>query len=258
MFPCYKDAPHLERNIAHVVSLLLYMNKPWEIILVNDRSPDDTAAAIERILKSDATGRIRAVSHMKNRGRGAAFMTGAEMATGDCVGFFDIDLEVAAVYLFECLHTLEAEQADLVVGQRHYRETAGLFYRHLLTKGYSFLSSRILGIPQKFDSETGYKFFKRETLVRYFGRFQHEGWFWDSEVVTRFHQDGLKIVPVPCLFIRNSEKRSTVRPLRDALEYIKNLLRYWKAGRVTTGTVLAYPSPKAVQGSEADSEKLAA
>jgi glycosyltransferase involved in cell wall biosynthesis len=204
---------------------------PFEIILVNDASPDNTGLIADQVAASLGGGCIRVIHHSQNLGRGAAFLSGACEARGDIVGFLDIDLEVSPVYLVECIRVLRNENADLVVGQRHYRITIGLIHRHILSATYSWLMSKVLRIPREFDSESGYKFFKRTTLQRYLHTFAHKGWFWDTEVVSRFHWDGLNIRSVPCLFMRDESKRSTVRPVRDTLVYGRNLFAYWQASR---------------------------
>jgi len=231
VLPCYKDAPHLRQNVEHVLQTLELLRLPFEVILVDDASPDDTGAIADEIASELGSDYVRVIHHAVNRGRGAAFVTGAREAKGDIVGYLDVDLEVSAVYLVECVRMIAHDEADLVIGQRHYRVEFGLIYRHILSRSYALLVSSVLRIPYKFDSESGYKFFKRSALEPYLDSFIHEGWFWDTEVVSRFYWDRLRIGCVPCLFLRNAEKTSTVRPVHDTITYCKNLLAYWWASR---------------------------
>ena len=226
VLPCYKDACHLRENVRKIAQILELLGRKFEIILVNDASPDETGTVADEIAAESGEGRVRVFHHPRNRGRGAAFITGARQATGDIVGYLDVDLEVSPVYLVECIHLITHEDADLVVGQRHYRVHLGLFYRHVLSRCYSYLVSRALGIPSHLDSESGFKFFRRQALEPYLHTFIHHGWFWDTEVVSRFHRDGRRIASFPCLFLRNSEKKSTVRLFRDTVRYAYELWRY--------------------------------
>lgn len=226
IFPCYLEEPHLERNIDKVIRLLSLSNIDYEIVLVEDCSPDGTKEVVNKLARK-YPDKVRAAFHAKNQGRGQAFMTGFSLSKGEIVGFFDVDLEVSAVYVFECIDTLRTSGCDLVVGGRIYKTHLGLIYRHILSSGYSSLVRGILKIPA-LDTESGYKFFKRSALTPYVNKFIHKGWFWDTEVVSRFVWENKKVESVPCLFLRNEEKRSTVKPLRDAVEYLFHLLKFRK------------------------------
>ena len=231
VLPCFNDAPHLKENVERVVQTLDLLNAPYEVILVNDGSPDNTGIVAEEVAEFLGSERIRVIHHAENRGRGAAFVSGAREAQGEIIGFLDVDLEVSSVYLVECVRMIMHDDADLVVGQRHYRLHFGLIYRHVLSRSYALLVSTVLRIPSSLDTESGYKFFKGSVLKTYLETFMHEGWFWDTEVVSRFYWDQRRIASVPCLFLRNADKTSTVRPIRDTMRYCRNLLAYWWASR---------------------------
>jgi glycosyltransferase involved in cell wall biosynthesis len=231
VLPCYKDAPHLRQNVERIVQTLELLNVGFEVILVNDASPDETGAIADQIASELGPDYLRVIHHPHNRGRGAAFISGAREARGDIVGYLDVDLEVSPVYLVECVRMITQDEADLVIGQRHYRVEFGLIYRHILSRSYSWLVSTVLRIPRDLDSESGYKFFRRSVLEPYLDLFAHHGWFWDTEVVSRFYWGGRRIGCVPCLFLRNAEKTSTVRPVYDTLEYCRHLISYWRSTR---------------------------
>jgi glycosyltransferase involved in cell wall biosynthesis len=225
VFPCYREEPHLEANIDRVIETVRLLRSDVEIILVDDVSPDGTRNVIDKLIAKHPESNIRKVFHSSNLGRGAAFMSGFRESRGDFVGFFDVDLEVSPVYLLECIRLLN-QGADLVTAKRYYKVSLAIFYRHVLSVAYSWLVSWFLGIPTSLDSESGYKFFRREALQRYARRFHNQGWFWDTEVVVRFCRDGLRVISFPCLFVRNGDKRSTVRPLHDSIQYFILLIGF--------------------------------
>ncbi len=226
VFPCYQEEGHLEACVVHVLQTLDLLKVNYEVIFVDDCSRDGTRVAIDRIIARHPDKPLYKVLHERNMGRGAAFMTGFGASTGEIVGFFDIDLEVSAVYLLEALRVLIADQADLVIGHRYYNINFKIFYRHLLSRCYRWLVASWLGVPLVHDTESGYKFFRRQALQRYSGGFHSPGWFWDTEVVTRFYRDGLRVRSFPCLFLRDGSKNSTVRPLRDSISYLRSLISF--------------------------------
>jgi glycosyltransferase involved in cell wall biosynthesis len=232
IFPCYQEEPHLARNIERVLELARSNGWRFEIILVDDKSPDGTAA-IAKALAEKHPDHVRAVFHDRNRGRGAAVLTGVSHARGNVLGFFDIDLEVAPDYMVACVHEVR-DGAALVVGARHYA-AAKTPLRTVLSRSYRMLAYAVLGIPTHVDSESGYKFFSRTAIEAIAPSFEHMGWFWDTEIVYRFFGAGYDVRTIPCEFVRDPTKRSTVRVVRDSLDYARALRDFARRhGRLKT------------------------
>ena len=86
--PVYNVEKYLEKC---VVSLIQQTYKNIEIILVNDGSTDESGIMCEKLAQED--DRIK-VFHKKNGGLSDARNYGVERATGDYIGFVDIDYYV--------------------------------------------------------------------------------------------------------------------------------------------------------------------
>jgi hypothetical protein len=96
-----------------------------------------------------------------------------------------------------------------------------------MSRGYSLLVRRLLGVPL-LDTETGFKFFRRETLLPVLDAIHDPGWFWDTEFMVRAHLRGLRIAEIPGAYVRRDDKTSTVRGLRDSWTYFRKLLAFRK------------------------------
>ena len=103
-------------------------------------------------------------------------------------------------------------------------------YGALGNRGYRWLLHRLQRVPVE-DTETGFKLFVRERILPVLDRCQDTGWFWDTEVVVRASEAGLRCVEVPALFLRRLDKQSTVRPVRDTLEYFSRLRQFRRRQR---------------------------
>ncbi len=219
--PCYNESRHLRQSVADVVGVLESTPWSWEIVFVDDGSQDDTRAMIQTICAGDA--RCRALFHEANRGRGAAFKTGFQNSRGRITGFLDIDLEVGARYIPGLVDEIERRGADVATGKRHYslRQTGGL-HRAALSWMYRRLCDVLLSLDIE-DSETGCKFFKRDTASQAVLSSANDGWFWDTEVMARTRLANLRIRELPVLFLRRDDKASTVRLWRDSWEYLRAL-----------------------------------
>lgn len=219
--PCFNEGPHLVSSVRAVVEVLETTPWSWEIVFVDDGSGDDTRAIIGQLCAADA--RCRSIFHDANRGRGAAFKTGFANATGRVTGFLDIDLEVHAHYIPSLVNEIERHGADVATGKRHYslRQT-GALHRAALSFVYRRMCDVLLSLDIE-DSETGCKFFKRETTSAAVLGSENDGWFWDTEVMARTRLANLTIHEVPVLFLRRSDKASTVRVWRDSWDYLRAL-----------------------------------
>jgi len=219
--PCYNEGPHLRASVRSVVDVLASTGWTWDLVFVDDGSQDDTRALIQDACQADP--RCRYVFHDRNRGRGAAFKTGFAASAGRITGFLDIDLEVHARYIPGLVSEIDRHGADVVTGRRHYllRQTGGL-HRAAASWAYRRLSNVLLALDLE-DSETGCKFFRRETAGPIVLGSENDGWFWDTEVMARARLAGLRIKEVPVQFLRRADKTSTVRFWRDSWHYLRAL-----------------------------------
>src|SRR5262249_44653735 len=120
--------------------------------------------------------------------------------------------------------------ADVAVLRRIYAFQLGSLDRYVMSRGYSFLVRKMLGVTL-LDTETGYKFFRREILLPVIDAIEDRRWFWDTEFMVRAARRGLRIEEIPGAYIRRTDKRSTVRGIRDSIDYFGRLVRFRRALR---------------------------
>jgi len=221
---CYNEAEHLEGSVAELVRTLRSTRRAVELIFIEDCSADGTPELVRR-LTADLPN-TRCIVHEKNVGRGGTVVEGFRLARGEIVGFIDIDLEVHCRYIPLMLQAIE-EGADGATAYRVYgvRFRPMAILRHILSRGYRILFRWMLDVPFR-DTETGYKFFRREKILPVLEETQDRGWFWDTEIMVLAHLHGLHVVEIPCPFIQRTDKTSTVRIVHDVLEYFKALWRF--------------------------------
>ena len=224
---CYNEAEILEENFRRVVAYLDRLKLSYELIFVEDCSQDDTPNIIRRLVEEHPDLHVKTIFHKKNTGRGGAVKTGLMASSGKVAGFIDIDLEVPEWYILPCVLLILEGDFDVVTGYRTYKLHFNFFLvsRHILSHGYRRLLRLLLQTRLK-DTETGYKFFHRVKILPVLKITQSGHWFWDTEIMLLSEHNGLKIKEIPCLFIRNPNKASTVRVLKDSIDYIKELLRF--------------------------------
>lgn|GEM_PF-308981 len=221
---CYNEEKIIRNSVQEILSVLKDSSFSYEIIFVDDCSRDKTRQLIDEIIQEHPHLSIQRIFNERNVGRGGTVTQGLLAGKGLVRGFIDIDLEVHARYIPSCVRSV-LNGADLAVGWRIYKFKPLLFYRHVLSRGYLKMVHWLFDVHFK-DTETGYKFFSQQTCLSLLIGIQDPGWFWDTEVMIAAARKGLKIAEIPCLFIKRYDKRSTVRVVRDSIDYFRKLIAF--------------------------------
>jgi glycosyltransferase involved in cell wall biosynthesis len=224
---CYNEESIIDDRIRRIFAILDSLRFSSEVIFVDDASEDRTRRCIDRILSENPHRDIRKIEHAQNTGRGGAVAGGIRAARGRFVGFIDIDLEVGPNYILPCLLALD-QGYDVATACRFYKLTVGSMHRLIMSRVYSILVRRQTGVPLR-DTETGFKFFRRDRISPILEEVQDPGWFWDTEIMVRAYRAGLRIVELPALLVRCTDKKSTVQIWRDSLGYFRKLRQFSRA-----------------------------
>ena len=180
---CYNEAQHLEASFAEIRETLEQTSWPFEVIFVDDVSRDRTREILREIVAAHPDLDLRVILHETNRGRGRTVTDGFRAARGEVAGYLDVDLEVHARYVPSLVRAIE-QGADIATVRRIYALQVRALDRYFMSRGYSFLVRRMLGLPFH-DTETGYKFFRRERVLPLLDEIEDAGWFWDTEFMAR-------------------------------------------------------------------------
>jgi glycosyltransferase involved in cell wall biosynthesis len=221
---CYNEEEILAASFSEVRSVLLEWGRPFEIILVDDVSRDRTREILADIERDNPDLDLTVILHERNQGRGATVTEGFRAARGAITGFLDIDLEVHPRYIPSLVRAIE-KGADVATLRRIYAFQLRSLDRYFMSRGYSWLVRELLGAPLH-DTETGFKFFRRETLLPLLDAIEDPGWFWDTEIMVRALAAGLRIEEIPGAYVRRFDKTSTVRSLRDSASYFGKLVSF--------------------------------
>ena len=221
---CYNEAEHLEQSFAEIRDTLEQARFPFEILFVDDVSRDRTREILARLVADNPQLQLRTLLHERNRGRGATVTDGFRAARGAVTGYIDVDLEVHSRYIPSLVRAID-RGADVATLRRIYAFQLGSLDRYFMSRGYSYLVRRMLGVNFA-DTETGYKFFRRDKVLPLLDEIRDSGWFWDTEFMVRAARRGLTMVEIPGAYIRRKDKTSTVSGMRDSLRYFRQLVRF--------------------------------
>lgn len=116
---CYKDAQAIPFMYQRLVKTFNELKVRYEIIFVNDNSPDNQEEVINGICDKDPN--VVGISHSRNFGSQSAFLSGMEIATGDCVVLMDGDLQDPPE-IIPAFYEKWMDGNDVVYGVRVQRE----------------------------------------------------------------------------------------------------------------------------------------
>ena len=141
----YRSAAFLETFYQQAVAAATAMTERFEIVFVNDGSPDDSLQRALEFRRRDS--RVRVVDLSRNFGHHKALMTGLARARGELVFLVDCDLEEDPSWVTMFFETMQRTGADVVYGVQRSRK-GGLFER---LSGYLFFRvvNPLLGIAMQ-------------------------------------------------------------------------------------------------------------
>lgn len=223
--PCFNEEGNIRELVRRLSPALELFGIRAEIILVDDKSGDDSAAVIRECARDgrDVVG----VFHERNQGIVAAWRSGLAAARAPLVAIIDADLQYAPEDLPRLYHIQQRENSDVVQGWR-IAHTFRATYRYVLSLGFSFLLNRLLGTRLR-DAKSGFLCTRRSVFAdmlatRYTYRFlQHF-------IVINAVSKGYTVRQEPVLFWDRHAGRSFIRaPLRFALRSLRDLpFAFWE------------------------------
>ena len=165
VIPAYNESKNIKKNILEVDRWVKRNNKyPFEIIVVNDGSTDDTKSILNKIKLNIKN--LKVIHHDTNFGRGKAIRTGFEHVSGKYIICLDADLSYDPKHISLLLQPLIDNTADITLASAHHPKGMIInvpFGRRILSKfGNKILA---LGFDKKiFTSTCSVRGFKKEVV----------------------------------------------------------------------------------------------
>jgi len=211
VIPAYNEEANIEKSVLSIPRKINGIDKV-EVLVVDDGSSDKTA---ELALNGGAN---KVVSHRRNIGVGAAFMTGVRNAilmNADVVVTIDADSQFSSKQIPELIVPILNHQLDVVIGSRFYSGVPKKIPRIKLlgNKIFSRLISWLTG--QKFsDTQTGFRAYSKEALLQIS---VVNDFTYTQEVLIDLKFKGLQIGEVPVSVLYDEKRKSRV---------VKNIFGY--------------------------------
>lgn len=200
VIPTYNES----ENIARLVREVLAQGPEYEVLIVDDNSPDGTGRVADQ-LTQDTAGRVQVIHRAGKLGLGSAYLAGFKYGLErgyDYVFEMDADFSHKPQYLPALLEA--AQQTGVAVGSRLVKG-GGVenwpWYRKLISRGGSRYSRTVLQLKVH-DCTSGFKCFGRTTLqiLSLDQQVNSNGFGFQVEVNYLCEQNGYQIAEVPIVF----------------------------------------------------------
>lgn len=230
VFPAFNEADNLRRFPSEVFPVFNALNEPYEIVVVDDGSVDETNA-----VASSLGGQVRVITHDKNRGLGAAVRTGIHGACGELVLTMDTDLTFAPELVPRLLERFNKGDVDVVSGSPKLAGYGGDIpsYRVFIGKISTLVYSILLG--GRITSVTPiFRLYQRKDIVEL--PLQATGFDINAEILFQLLQRGKRVAEVPAPLtqrIHGESKLDYPKEMKRHLRLVKRMLA-WRLGMKKT------------------------
>ncbi len=207
-------------NIADITGAVLDLPYGFEVLVVDDNSPDGTGEIADRLAAEKP--RIHVLHKPEKKGIGPAYIAGFRwgLANGyDLLFEMDADFSHRPDYLHEFMAAIR--DADLVLGSRYICGVNVVNWplSRLLISYFANVYSRIVtGVPVR-DATGGFKCFRREVLEAIdLSKIHSSGYMFQIEMTMRAHARGFRIREIPIVFYdrRKGDSKMSFAIAREA------------------------------------------
>ena len=203
ILPTYNE----KRNLPILIYLLnktFTANKlDWEVIIVDDNSPDGTQEIAKKLIDIFGPEHIQLRPRAGKLGLGTAYVHGLQFVTGNFVIIMDADFSHHPEAIPEFIAKQKSQDYDIVTGTR-YAGDGGVygwdFKRKLISRGANFLASVVLR-PHVSDLTGSFRLYKTEVLRKIIDVTQSKGYVFQMEMMVRAKAMGFTVGEVPISFV---------------------------------------------------------
>lgn len=196
--PTFNEA----KNIKELVSQILTLHPDFNIIIVDDNSPDGTGEIADAIAAEDS--RVFVIHRPRKAGLGTAYIAGFKYALARGAGLIfemDADFSHRPEYLKDFLEAIK--KYGLVIGSRYVdgvRVEGWKFRRLALSKLANIFISYVLVLPV-WDFTAGFRCYRREVLENIdLNKIKSDGYAFQIEMTYHVFKHNVKVYELPIVF----------------------------------------------------------
>lgn len=202
IIPMYNE----RENAAAIIDAVLGLEKPFDVLVIDDNSPDGTAAIVKDKIAA-SPGRVHIIERPGKLGLGTAYITGFKWALDngyDIICEMDADFSHNPLDLLKLRDEVESGRADVAVGSRYVTGVNVVNWpmgRVLMSYFASKYVRIVTGIPVH-DTTAGFVCYSAEVLRTLdLDKVKFKGYAFQIEMKFTAYKYGFRVAEVPIIFV---------------------------------------------------------
>lgn len=207
-------------------------NLKWEIIIVDDGSPDGTLEIAKQLQRLWGAEHIVLKPRAGKLGLGTAYVHGLQFATGDFVIIMDADFSHHPKFIPEMIKIQKETNADIVTGTRYASRgnlRGGVYGWDLFRKFTSRTANLIADVmlmPGVSDLTGSFRLYRKNVLEKVITSTTSKGYSFQMEMMVRAKAMGVKVEECPITFVDRLYGESKLGG-HEIVEYLKGVFSLW-------------------------------
>ncbi len=226
VIPCYNESDRVGLLYNGVAEFTDKWPGPFEIIIVNDGSKDDT---VERLTTHNyyLSNKDRvSIINQQNTGKGGALKHGVENASGDFILTLDADMAAQPIEVIKWMGLLnwEPDHNTIYIASREHRNSIIIneAIKRKVAGNIFNLIVRIFTPLRVKDSQCGFKLYAAGIAKSLFSKLQTYGWGHDVEILCRAHYKNISIKEMAIEW--QAIEGSKINLVRDSVAMLREIL----------------------------------
>jgi len=220
VIPIHNEADVLEENVSKFDDYMLSLNVPYEILLCDNGSSDDSFEISKKI---SLIRRGVKVLHEDKRGLGIGIKLGILNSRFENIMFYAIDLPFGLEIIKESLDKFNVNGCDLVIGSKAnvYSNINVPIKRKIFSKSYNFLLRLFFGL--KIGDTQGSMMFKSLNVLKFIDYLDASNAFIQAQICIYHNLYGFNICEIPVNY-SSYRKGSKMRLFSDGYKMFSEIL----------------------------------
>ena len=225
LLPTYNEKDNLPIIVWLLIKYLGDAKLDYEIIIIDDGSPDGTLEVAKKLQKIYGDEKIVLRPRAKKLGLGTAYVHGMAHAKGNFIIIMDADLSHHPKFIPDMVKLQNEQDYDVVSGTR-YDLGGGVngwdFKRKLISSGANYLTQVLLR-PNCSDLTGSFRLYKKPVLEKLVASVVSKGYVFQMEMIVRARQLNFTIGEVPITFVDRVYGESKLGN-NEIIGFVKGLL----------------------------------
>lgn len=203
LLPTYDERENLPYMIYFLDQAFSSVDCDYEVIIVDDASPDGTLDVARALQTEFGTDKIILAPRPGKLGLGSAYTHGVKHATGNFIFILDADMSHHPKFIPQFIRKQRETGCDIVTGTRYVREGGvhGWTLRRKLVSRIANYLAHIALQPGVSDLTGSFRLYKKECFESIMTKMEATGYVFQMEIIVRAKKMGFSINEVPITFV---------------------------------------------------------